>query len=98
MKEAQNYLNEQVSAYSHPSSRDSDKRCIKALERFGITTREQEVLHCLLQGAENKAIADHLQISTKTVDAHMRNVISKLSAKNRTHAVAIYCFYFVKAN
>jgi DNA-binding NarL/FixJ family response regulator len=40
-------------------------------------------------GNANKIIADNLEISEETVKAHMRKILSKLGANDRTHAVAI---------
>jgi len=37
----------------------------------------------------NKIVADHLAISEETVKAHMKNILSKLGANDRTHAVTI---------
>jgi DNA-binding NarL/FixJ family response regulator len=54
-----------------------------------LTVREIEVLEMLYQGLRNAAIGDRLKISTRTVEAHVGNVISKLGAQNRTKAVQI---------
>jgi len=40
-------------------------------------------------GNANKMIAGNLSISEETVEAHMRNIVSKLGANDRTHAVTI---------
>jgi DNA-binding NarL/FixJ family response regulator len=40
-------------------------------------------------GNANKMIADKLSISEDTVKAHMKSILSKLSANDRTHAVTI---------
>jgi DNA-binding CsgD family transcriptional regulator len=54
-----------------------------------LTVREIEILEMLYQGMRNAAIGDRLEISTRTVEAHVGNVISKLGAQNRTEAVQI---------
>lgn len=54
-----------------------------------LTTREIEVLRFVAQGNANKLIADRLAISEDTVKAHVRNILSKLGANDRTHAVTI---------
>ena len=54
-----------------------------------LTQREIEVLRQVASGNANKIIADHLEISEETVKAHMRKILSKLAANDRTHAVAI---------
>jgi len=54
-----------------------------------LTGREIEVLRQVSCGNANKIIADKLEISEETVKAHMRKILSKLGANDRTHAVAI---------
>jgi DNA-binding NarL/FixJ family response regulator len=54
-----------------------------------LTDREVEVLRKVAAGNANKVIAEHLKISEETVKAHMKNILSKLSANDRTHAVTI---------
>ena len=54
-----------------------------------LTVRKIEILKMLYQGLRNAAIGDRLKISTRTVEAHVGNVISKLGAQNRTEAVQI---------
>jgi DNA-binding NarL/FixJ family response regulator len=54
-----------------------------------LTAREMDVLREAGAGNGNKAIADHLGISEETVKVHMKNILSKLDANDRTHAVTI---------
>ena len=54
-----------------------------------LTLREIEVLRLLAGGNANKLIADKLSIAEETVKFHVRNILSKLGASDRTHAVAI---------
>jgi DNA-binding NarL/FixJ family response regulator len=54
-----------------------------------LTPREIDVLRQVAAGNANKIIADELAISEETVKAHMRSILSKLSANDRTHAVTI---------
>src|SRR6185437_14868264 len=53
-----------------------------------LTSREQEVLHLLAAGATNQEIADRLVVSLTTVKKHVGSLLLKLTAENRTHAVA----------
>jgi DNA-binding NarL/FixJ family response regulator len=53
------------------------------------TPRELEVLGLIRDGFRNKQIADRLSISETTVNFHIRNVVEKLGANDRTHAVTI---------
>lgn len=68
--------------------RASDKLIQYELTQIGITQRELEILKCLSLGMEDKSISTQLQISIKTVSAHVSSIINKLGANNRTHAVA----------
>ena len=54
-----------------------------------LTEREIHVLRQVASGNANKIIADNLEISEETVKAHIRKILSKLGANDRTHAVAI---------
>jgi NarL family two-component system response regulator LiaR len=55
----------------------------------GLTEREQEVLHLIADGMNNRAIAENLVISEKTVKTHVSNILGKLHLDDRTQA-AIY--------
>jgi two-component system, NarL family, response regulator len=54
-----------------------------------LTEREIEVLREVAAGEANKVVADRLVISEETVKAHMRSILFKLGANDRTHAVTI---------
>jgi DNA-binding NarL/FixJ family response regulator len=54
-----------------------------------LTTRELEVLGLIREGLRNKQIAGRLSVSETTVNFHIKNLVQKLSANDRTHAVAI---------
>jgi DNA-binding NarL/FixJ family response regulator len=54
-----------------------------------LTAREVEVLEKLAAGASNKMIARDLHISLATAKFHVGSLLAKLSARNRTDAVAI---------
>lgn len=61
-------------------------------EYFGddmLTPREVDVLHGVATGLANKDIARELRISAQTVKDHMSRIMNKLSASNRSHAIAI---------
>ena len=54
-----------------------------------LTEREVEVLRRVATGTANKGIAFELSVSEATVKAHMKNILAKLGANDRTHAVTI---------
>jgi DNA-binding NarL/FixJ family response regulator len=54
-----------------------------------LTDRELEVLSLIRDGHRNKQIADELKIAETTVNFHIKNLVAKLGANDRTHAVTI---------
>jgi DNA-binding NarL/FixJ family response regulator len=54
-----------------------------------LTAREVEVLQLIAAGNANKIIADRLSLSEDTIKGHVKNILSKLDANDRTHAVTI---------
>jgi DNA-binding NarL/FixJ family response regulator len=54
-----------------------------------LTARELEVLRLIRDGHRNKQIAGELAISENTVNFHIKNLVGKLQANDRTHAVTI---------
>jgi DNA-binding NarL/FixJ family response regulator len=54
----------------------------------GLSRREQDVLGLLAQGLPDRAIADTLAISVKTVEKHVGAVLRKTATRNRTEAAA----------
>jgi DNA-binding NarL/FixJ family response regulator len=54
-----------------------------------LTPREVDVLRLVAKGRANKEIAAELSLTEETVKSHIRNILAKLEAKDRTHAVAI---------
>jgi DNA-binding NarL/FixJ family response regulator len=54
-----------------------------------LSEREMEILRQVASGNSNKLIASQLKISEATVKGHMKNILSKLGANDRTHAVTI---------
>lgn len=54
-----------------------------------LTEREIEVLRSVATGNSNKIIASQMSITEATVKGHMKSILSKLGANDRTHAVTI---------
>lgn len=55
----------------------------------GLTTREQDVLHLILDGLANKEIARQIDVSIRTVESHRAAIHEKLEAKNLAHLCRI---------
>ena len=64
-------------------------RIAEHLGEEDLTTRELEVLRLIRDGYRNKQIADQLAIAETTVNFHIKNLVDKLGANDRTHAVTI---------
>jgi DNA-binding NarL/FixJ family response regulator len=64
-------------------------RLAEHLGEENLTERELEVLRLIRDGNKNKQIADQLSISENTVNFHIKNIVGKLGANDRTHAVTI---------
>jgi DNA-binding NarL/FixJ family response regulator len=56
-------------------------------ERFGLSEREQEVLDEVMTGASNKVVARRLDITERTVKAHMSAILSKTGAHDRVELI-----------
>ena len=54
-----------------------------------LSSREIDVLRLIAAGNSNKLIADQLSIGEATVKSHVANILSKLGANDRSHAVTI---------
>lgn len=54
-----------------------------------LSEREREVLRLAARGESNKVIAHELQVSVRTVHAHMRHIFTKLGVASRTEAVML---------
>jgi DNA-binding CsgD family transcriptional regulator/tetratricopeptide (TPR) repeat protein len=59
------------------------------LARFGLTSREREILALVAAGGTNPQIAKSLFISPKTVSVHVSNILAKLGVTSRVEAAAI---------
>ncbi|WP_371134824.1 response regulator [Pseudomonas sp. Q11] len=59
------------------------------LSHDSLTAREIQVLQCVAMGKPNKQIATELMIAEDTIKGHLRSIMDKLGASNRTHAVTL---------
>jgi DNA-binding NarL/FixJ family response regulator len=54
-----------------------------------LTNREVQVLQLVASGCANKVISARLDINEETTKSHIKNILAKLAAKDRTHAVSL---------
>jgi DNA-binding NarL/FixJ family response regulator len=59
------------------------------VQQPGLTRRELEVLHLIVEGMRNKEIAAKLGISEETTQGHVKHILSKLNVHDRTEAVTV---------
>lgn len=59
---------------------------IDVIDPYTLTERELEVLQLIVEGCSNAVIAERLYITVGTVKTHVRNILNKLSADDRTQA------------
>ena len=57
-------------------------------ETFDLSTREKEILLCLVKGMSYKMVADACFISIETVNVHIKNIYKKLQVHSKSEAVA----------
>jgi DNA-binding NarL/FixJ family response regulator len=65
------------------------ERLSEYFPQIALTPREVEVLSFVAKGLANKDIANHLGTASGTIKMHVQNIIGKLGAADRTHAVTI---------
>ena len=54
-----------------------------------LTAREVSVLRLVAAGRHNRSIGEELNISEQTVKSRIKNILAKLNAHNRSHAVVL---------
>ncbi|WP_052955146.1 LuxR C-terminal-related transcriptional regulator [Microvirga vignae] len=59
---------------------------LSALKAYKLSARETEILGCLKEGASNKLIARKLDITEATIKVHVKSILRKIGASNRTQA------------
>ncbi|KAA9161136.1 response regulator transcription factor [Amycolatopsis acidicola] len=69
--------------------RPGDSMVAARRPRMPLSRREYQVLQLVAEGLENAAIAKLLYLSVETVRTHVKSILRKLSARDRTHAVTI---------
>ena len=78
-----------VHAGQKPILREVASKLAEHATDDALSSREIEVLRLICAGNANKEIAVQLSITEETVKGHVKNILSKLGANDRTHAVTI---------
>ena len=86
--EAARHVFRQLGAAPDLTAMDADSPAQNLASASGLSARELEVLRCLVTGKTNRAIADELCISEKTVARHVSNIFNKLGLSSRAAATA----------
>jgi DNA-binding NarL/FixJ family response regulator len=68
-----------------PKSKSQQTKSVKELT---LTARELEVLQLVANGKSSKAIAIELFISSNTIEAHRKQILKKMEAKNMAEAIS----------
>jgi DNA-binding NarL/FixJ family response regulator len=68
--------------------RESTRHQEEQAQLESLTSREKEILAMMIQGADNRTVAERLQISYATVRTHVRSILTKLGARSQLEAVA----------
>ncbi len=76
---------ESVAIRMPPSSAERSSEAKDAVIRT-LSSREAEILHCLMEGAPNKVIARKLEVAEATVKVHIKAILRKIRVANRTQA------------
>ncbi|WP_422359608.1 response regulator transcription factor [Reichenbachiella sp.] len=66
-----------------------ERKSLGSSIKASLTSREKEILKELVNGSTNKEIGSKLFVSTRTVDAHRRNIMKKLKVNNSAQLVKI---------
>lgn len=72
-----------TAALSHESRSRIGMKCNELSKKYGLTSREEEVLVLLAQGKKQSQIAEELYVATSTVKSHIKHVYQKLDVHSR---------------
>jgi DNA-binding NarL/FixJ family response regulator len=77
---------EELARLGEQVERRLGRRAAGQLEHAGLSRREVEVLRLISVGRTNREIAQALFLSPRTIDMHVRNILTKLDCRSRTEA------------
>lgn len=75
----------------------NDRQMPVTFDTITLSPRELQVLKLMAAGFDNGDIAKQFQLSEHTVKSHVRHILERMGAKNRTHAVTLgFCYGFIR--
>ena len=80
------YLGQISNLEDNKDQKNKDSNDSDNLIKYGLSTREMEVLDYITQGMKNQEIADKMFISLSTIKTHTKNIYEKLEVRNRIEA------------
>lgn len=78
-----------ASLFSMQAAQEGGSQNDNGAQHYNLSKQELRIVHGLANGEPNKVIAHHLNISEATVKVHVRTVLRKLGARNRTKAAIL---------
>jgi ATP/maltotriose-dependent transcriptional regulator MalT len=87
--EMRNNIEEYLGEISRLENGDCNKKKVdvnQKIEKYGLSSREAEVLILIAQGMKNQEIADKMFVSLSTVKTHTKNIFDKMDVRNRIEA------------
>jgi DNA-binding NarL/FixJ family response regulator len=78
----------EVEALGESVEKRLGKRAAAERDGAGLSRRELEVMRLVAAGRTNKEVAEELFLSPRTIDMHVRNILSKFGSRSRTEATA----------
>ncbi|RUA12719.1 MAG: hypothetical protein DSY82_00470 [Flavobacteriia bacterium] len=76
-----------ISQLENEDCRNKKVDLSEKIEKYGLSTREAEVLKYISQGMKNQEIADKMFVSLSTIKTHTKNIFDKMDVRNRIEAV-----------
>ena len=82
-------------AYYAKYQKTLEEKALAAERIDSLTRRETQVLHLMVEGLPNRKIAEHLEISPKTLDIHRANLMEKMEARTTAEMCRAHLLHIV---
>ena len=84
MAQVESSLKQASRLIKHHNSSFSDRPAIKVRRNVELTPRELKVIKLVAQGMANRDIAEIMEVSQRTIESHVSNMLGKTGLHNRT--------------